>query len=85
MLKPSEPQRDRRRVDMTLITDEAMSVTMSRTDVETWLRSLWGVRPGSRSPRCQLTTEGLRPEIVNWMRHLWAVGSEVSADREGER
>ncbi len=38
-----------------------------------WLGSLWGIRPGSSSPVCQLSSDHVPGEAVYWLRHFWAV------------
>ncbi|MCA1842268.1 MAG: hypothetical protein LC792_03585 [Actinobacteria bacterium] len=39
--------------------------------IDSWMTSMWGIRPGSSSPVSQLSTGHVPPEARPWMR-LWA-------------
>ena len=51
---------------------------------ESWMTSMWGIRPGASSPVSQLTTEHVPPETRPWM-GLWAAPSASDqVDRRAE-
>jgi hypothetical protein len=53
--------------------DNLVEVFTAGPGIEAWLETIWGIRPGTGSPVCQVSHADYSPEVAAWLHRLWGL------------